>query len=285
MNVTVTSVLFQPAPFACGDCDTEIDGAVLSIFTVAVCVASTFPALSVLQNCTVCMPSSTNSTDEPVCVAPPSTMNCVEATPDKLSVADRISVTSPLLHVGSVEAVVAGACVSICTGLLAALVELPATSETDADAVTAVPSELNVASGGQAAARPESASEHAQWIVTGELYQPFAFGAVVGVPARFGATWSSFTVAEADADPPGLVAVHVNTVPLADVSVEMVVGSQPVLDEIGESGSTVDQLTLVGELFQPAAFGAGDTVARSPTAASCRTAPRPCRRPTHRRRR
>src|SRR3954463_3620056 len=41
VNVTVTSVLFHPDAFASGDCDTVIDGAVLSILTVAVCVVST----------------------------------------------------------------------------------------------------------------------------------------------------------------------------------------------------------------------------------------------------
>jgi len=36
VKVTVASVLFQPFAFGAGDCDTEIDGAVLSSFTVAV---------------------------------------------------------------------------------------------------------------------------------------------------------------------------------------------------------------------------------------------------------
>ena len=56
---------------------------------------------------------------------------------------------------------------------------------------------------------PDSASEHVQWIVTGALYQPFAFGGVVGAPVSVGATWSSLTVADCDAVPPRLVAVHV----------------------------------------------------------------------------
>src|SRR4051794_18437864 len=49
VNVTSTSLLFHPAAFGSGDCETAIDGADLSIFTVAVWVASTLPALSTLQ--------------------------------------------------------------------------------------------------------------------------------------------------------------------------------------------------------------------------------------------
>ena len=80
------------------------DCAFAAAFTVTGCVASTFPALAGLQNCTECTPSSTNTTDVPDCSTPPSTTNCVEATPDKLSVAPRRSVTPLLFHTGTVEA-------------------------------------------------------------------------------------------------------------------------------------------------------------------------------------
>ena len=109
VNETVTSPLFQPAPFATGDCDTTIEGASRSIFTVTTCDGSTLPAKSTLQNSTECTPSSANNTDEPDCTPPPSTTNLVTSTPDKPSDAARITVTVALFHSGSVDAEVVGA--------------------------------------------------------------------------------------------------------------------------------------------------------------------------------
>ena len=53
VNVTVTSPLFQPAPFASGDCVCLIVGAVLSMETCTVLAFSTLPAASTLQKRTV----------------------------------------------------------------------------------------------------------------------------------------------------------------------------------------------------------------------------------------
>src|SRR5581483_8769205 len=83
--------------------------------------------------------------------------------------------------------------------------------------------------------------------------------AVVGAPVNVGATWSSFTVADAEAVPPGLVALQVKVTPAVVVSVERVTGSQPVLDVSGASGSVAVNVTVAGELFHPAAFGGGST--------------------------
>src|SRR5262245_60168228 len=49
--------------------------------------------------------------------------------------------------------------------------------------------------------------------------------------------------------PPSLVATHVKTVPV--VSVEIVVGAQPVCDVIADSASLTDQLTVTLLVYQP----------------------------------
>jgi hypothetical protein len=47
VKLTVTSLLFQPFPFAAGDCDALTDGAVLSILMLLRATPAELPALSV----------------------------------------------------------------------------------------------------------------------------------------------------------------------------------------------------------------------------------------------
>ena len=67
-----------------------------------------------------------------------------------------------------------------------ACVELPALSLTEAAAARSLPSPSTVLSAGHAPSRPESASLHVQATTTSPLYQPFAFGLVVGAPVSDG---------------------------------------------------------------------------------------------------
>ena len=104
---------------------------------------------------------------------------------------------------------------------------------------------------------PESVSEHVQWIVT-------------RCTTRWGSAKSSAPVSvgrdlvELDCCRPrrraaALVALHV-VIPAAGVSLERVVGSQPVVDETGDKESVTLHVIVTGELFQPAPLGAGATV-------------------------
>src|SRR5579862_6144865 len=95
-------------------------------------------------------------------------------------------------------------------------------------------------------------------MLTGALYQPLALGGVVAAPLRSGATWSSLIVSDCDAVPPRLVAVQVYVVEAE--SLDRVVGSQPVIDVMGETESVTVHVTVTSELFQPAPLGVGDTV-------------------------
>src|SRR6266536_4173062 len=127
----------------------------------------------------------------PLCCAPPSSVYTVFATPDSASVAFRLTVTLVLFQFAGAVALVVGAVLSILTaGLLVAVVVLPALSDTEALAVRPLPSPLMVLSARTEPARPDSASDAVQWMVTLPWYQPAAFGAVVGAPLRVGATLS-----------------------------------------------------------------------------------------------
>src|SRR3954468_14324569 len=108
-------------------------------------------ALSTLQNCTVCMPSVVNSTDVPVCTAPPSIVKWVAATPESASDAAKVIVTSTLVQSGALVAVVVGAVRSILTDADVAVAEFPATSNAVAVVVTAPPSDVSTESGGHTA--------------------------------------------------------------------------------------------------------------------------------------
>src|SRR5438093_12686441 len=77
-------------------------------------------------------------------------------------------------------------------GLLVASVELPARSLTEALAARPVSSPVITLSAGMAAGSiPDRPSAAVQWMLTLPLYQPSAFGWVVGAPLRVGAVSST----------------------------------------------------------------------------------------------
>src|SRR5690242_3216522 len=80
-NFTVTGVRFHPAELGAGATELVIVGSVRSIRTVAVCVASTLPALSTLQYSTVWTPCVPIEKLVPVSASPPSTVYLVVAMP------------------------------------------------------------------------------------------------------------------------------------------------------------------------------------------------------------
>src|SRR3954447_25841286 len=188
VNVTVTSSLFQPSPFAAGLWAWPMVGDVLSMPKLTVCAASVLPAASVLQNFRVWLPSAGTGTLVPAVCGPPSSWKYVLSTPDSPSFGTRVSVTSLLFHAGGAVTVVFGAVRSILTGALWALVELPALSVAVLLAVRAVPSPVIVLLAGFVV--PDTASAAVQATATSPLYQPAAFGSVVGLPESEGATLS-----------------------------------------------------------------------------------------------
>src|SRR3954463_12959801 len=139
-------------------------GADLSIRTVTTCADSRLPALSTLQNAKEWTPSVVNVTAVPLCVAPPSTMKCVWATPDRLSIAESETDRSELVYaLGIALAVVTGAVRSTFTGALDAVLALPARSDTVPASCCAAPSVVIEPSAGQVAvSMPDSASVHVQ---------------------------------------------------------------------------------------------------------------------------
>src|SRR4051794_30192479 len=99
----------------------------------------------------------------------------------------KVTVTSVLfqplaLAAGARLPPIVGAVRSILTGALVVVVQLPARSQTVVVAVRPRPLPLMTLSAGQPPAMPERASAQVQWTVTSPLYQPLAFGLVVGVP-------------------------------------------------------------------------------------------------------
>src|SRR6476469_2626761 len=88
------------------------------------------------------------------------------------------------------DTVVLGAVRSILTGALVADRSLPARSLTEELAVRLAPWPWMTLSAGAAPSMPERLSSDVQWIATLSLYQPAAFGPVVGAPLRVGAVVS-----------------------------------------------------------------------------------------------
>src|SRR5438046_7905217 len=147
-------------------------------------------------------PSAESRNDVPFWVAPPSTVYEVDATPERASAGDRVTVT--LLFVQLFDAPptpVTGGVLSMLTGELTPVPVLPALSDTDALAVRLLPSpEIVPSPGAVAGSMPERSSAALQWIVTLPLYQPLPFAPVVGAPLTVGLTRSmlmALTVADA----------------------------------------------------------------------------------------
>src|SRR4051794_13940022 len=169
----------------------------------------------------------------PVLAALPSTVYSVLATLNRVSLADRETVTSPLPQAFDVPLrLVTGAVRSILTaGLLVAVVDRPAPFLTVVALVRPVPSPAIVVSAG-AAGMPDSGSAAVQWTLTSPAYQPAALGDVVGAPDRVGAEGS----------PAGAVEVAVALLPALSVAVPVTV----------TPGWTVFELVVLPSTRQPA---------------------------------
>src|SRR6478609_7030086 len=201
----------------------------------------------------VCLPSAVRVTVVPVCRAPPSTLNSVTSTPDRASCGVRATSTLLLTQPLGAETSVLGAVLSILTGSLVALVELPALSLIDAEAVRPSPSVDRTESAGSSPARPDRASSADQVCVTFVLYQPLALGLVVGAALKLGAVLSTLiplTVVLA-----ALPALSV-AVPSTDWSAPSPRCSGPVTVAIPDSASKPSKETVTSSSYQPAAFGA-----------------------------
>ena len=104
---------------------------------------------------------------------------------------------------------------------------------------------------------PERASPHVKATVTSALYQPAALAARSTEPEMVGAVLSRLTTAGSVA----LLPARSTAVPgtgCAAPSVEIVCGA--VQEAIPDSASVQSKVTVTSELFQPAAFAAGDRV-------------------------
>ena len=74
-----------------------------------------------------------------------------------------------------------------------------------------------------------------------------------------GCVWSILSVTVLEAVPPALVALHVSVEPA--VSATIVVGSHPVVETIGDSGSVTFHVTETALLYQPLSPLVPDTLA------------------------
>ena len=107
---------------------------------------------------------------------------------------------------------------------------------------------------------PESPSEQVNETVTFVLFQPKAFGAGASECPTVGACLSSLTVTEPlPVLPRRSAAVELNTVPVAAVFEFSVFDAGVGPDAMPEPASVADHVTDTLLLFQPAAFGAGET--------------------------
>src|SRR5207244_10157623 len=109
---------------------------------------------------------------QPLGAAAPSSLYQVAFTPDRLSVALKLTVTLWLVQPAGAVTVVLGDVLSMFTPGLVAFVWLPARSLTVADAVSSWPLPLIVAGDGQVPSMPERPSAQVHVIVTGVYYQP-----------------------------------------------------------------------------------------------------------------
>jgi hypothetical protein len=107
---------------------------------------------------------------------------------------------------------------------------------------------------------PEGESEQVKLAVTAVLFQPLAFGTGDRLPVINGGDLSTLTVTEPlPVLPSRSVAVDVNVVPAVLPDCDALAGVGPVAKP--EPASVADHVTVTLELFQPAALGAGLTLA------------------------
>src|SRR5262249_5566026 len=96
---------------------------------------------------------------------------------------------------------------------------------------------------------PEVPSVPENETVIAWLYQPFESAGRAGAAVTVGAVMSTLIVLLTVVVPPSLDAEHVNVAP--DVSLGIVVASQPLVDRITDSGSTTVQLSVTLVVYQP----------------------------------
>ena len=130
LNVTVTAVLFQPAPLAAGVCAPVIVGAIVSMRTT-IDVLAGLPARSVTVRATVVIPSALTFT---------SAGQSPGAMPDVASLHVKCTTTDPLFQpaafaAGCNEATMTGGVWSTLMPCTVVLAELPAVSVAVPDAV------------------------------------------------------------------------------------------------------------------------------------------------------
>jgi hypothetical protein len=105
-------------------------------------------------------------------------------------------------------------------------------------------------------ATPEVASVPEKETVSGRLYQPFASGARSADAPTDGPVLSSLIFRVTVVVPPSLAAEQVKSVP--GVSAVSVFESQPVVERMIDSGSTIDQLRVTVPRNQPVAGSDGE---------------------------
>jgi len=231
----------------------DVTGAVLSIWTAGLVAVVTFPALSATDVVDVSAAPSPEIVEDG---------GQLPSMPDNVSEHDHAMVTSLRYQPAEFGAVVGapvrvGATLSILTPLTVAVLLLSALSV--AVPVTDWPLPLleNVV-GPEQLLIPDSASEQLNDAVTSVLFQPFAFAAGEREPLIKGGILSSLTVTlPVPVFPNRSVAIDVRLAPVVFEFCELVDGVGP--DPTPEALSLADQLTDTLLLFQPAAFGAGET--------------------------
>src|SRR5207248_1680570 len=110
-------------------------------------------------------------------------------------------------------------------------------------------------------AMPLPTSAQVKWAVTGELFQPLAFGAGVRLTPIDGLVWSMLMLDRVTE--PTLPAMSVAW-PVADwlaPSAVNMMGGVRLPGRTPDSESEAVNVTITGLLFQPPAFAAGDCVA------------------------
>ncbi len=185
-------------------------------------LASTLPALSVLQKVMVCVPfASIEKGALYVCAAPPLTLYSVLATPERLSLPASVTWTGWLyqsfFRVPDALAAVVGAVRSIWMPLTVLVAVLPALSAQVAVADRLAPSPVTVVAAG-CAAGPDSASVQVQVTVTSPFCQPLG-----NVPVSTGAVLSMLTV----------TVLLVALLPAASVAVPLTLWLAPSLRVVG----------------------------------------------------
>ncbi|WP_157623267.1 hypothetical protein [Terrabacter sp. Root181] len=242
----MTSFLFQA-----GGAVTVVFGAVRSILTAALCALVELPALSVAVVLAV------SAEPSPVIV-----LLAGLVVPDSASAAVQATATSPLYQPAAFAFVVGfpdnvGATLSMLIPLTVVVAVLSALSVAVPVTDWSATLPLSVV-GAEEDLTPDVASLGVKVTVTSVLFQPLAFAAGVREPAMIGALLSSLTWTE---PVPVLVTLSVTAVVLVTMPSAVTVSVVGVTVLTPEPASVPTHVTETSDLFQPAAFGTGTSVA------------------------